>query len=1140
MSRFRCAGLRLFLFASVLVLALSACSGSGNSFTSSPTLSSIQVAPASPSVAAGLTQQLTATGTLSNGSTSDLTDSVTWSSQNEAVATVSASGLVTGQSTGTAVITATSGSISGSVTMTVTAAQMISIAVTPSNPSLAAGLSQQLQATAKFTDGSTSDVTSSVTWSSQNTAVAAVSSSGLLTGKTVGTAVVTATSGSISASVTVTVTPAQMVTIAVNPSSFSLAAGLSQQLQATAIFTDGTTTDLTNSATWSSQNTAVATVSASGRVTGQSVGTAVITATSGSISGSATITVTPAQVVSIAVTPATATVAAGLTEQFTATATLTDGSTSDITSSANWTSATPSVATVDSTGLATSLVQGAATITATAGSVSGSATLTVGPPVLESITITPGPATMQLGASTPLQLTATGVYSDKSTQDLTSQVTWTAVNSLVASVNASGQASPLSAGYTTVTVTDGSISSSTALTVLATPRYFYVTSDSGRDISRLAIDANSGQPRYTGYLLTGDFNNVGVGCLSINPSGTVAYLTTQVKATSGTGYLGQISIYNITQSSGQLNFVSTTSNLSIALGCLQFAPDGKFAYAVSGLDNAGNQLGIFTVNSDASLTLDNTIPFPYSPMSLAIDPLGKFLYVDVLDIPGGTSGSSSVYGYSMDATTGALTSLTGSPFPLPTGTLGALSFHPSGNFLYVANANGNTVSAYTVNRQTGALSASPFSTITPCTNPLQLQISPDGAHAYESCLNQTNSIAAYAIAADGSLTQTASVNPGGVVNQIAVDPSGQYLYASMPDNDRFKLYKLGANGSVTFEQQIAGRNNISSTVVMGGTTPVQWTTTNAYVTSAGNDAETPYTVNSDGTLTAGTSAPTNTGPFSATMLPWDSYLLLATQAAAPNLDGYLAAGNSISLKSTTGTVNSVGGVVIDPNGNEAYASDPSSGLVYVYSGKGFWTSAGLTFTAGAGAGPVIMDPSGRYLIVANQTEQSISLIQPAGAAATPNVLLTYTPLALAIDPTGNFLFVAGGDGYLHMLVSDGQGNLNESSKAALAGNMQSVAVDPMADFVYAAGAGGLQAFSYDPAAVTLTPVSLNIAVPLTNATGVYVDPSGKFLYVSVSSSTTNALYLFTINSDGTLTASTSNPVANPQDATSMVFHAQVQ
>lgn len=1024
-------------------------------------------------------------------------------------------------------------------------ATLTSISATAAASSVVAGLTDQLAATGTLSNGSISNVTSSVSWASQNTAVATVSPSGLVTGKSAGTAVITATSGSVTGSVTVTVTAAQIKAIVITPASPSLASGLSQQLTATATFTDGSTVDITNSATWSSSVPAVAAVSTSGRVTGKSVGAADITATSGSISGSVTVTVTAPVVVSITVTPASPTVTAGFTQQFHATATLTDGSTKDITSSATWSSAATSVATVDAGGLATTLVQGAALITAAAGSVSGSATLQVGPPVLQSITITPGPATLQIGASLPLQLTATGNYSNKTTQDLTDTVQWSAVNTLVASVSATGQATPSRAGYTTVTATDGSISASDALTVLATPRYLYTVSDAGRDASRLTINSSTGQARYAGYLQTGDTNNVGFACLTLNPSRTYAYLSTQISASTSTGYAGQLNVYAINQNSGLGNQTYSTSSLSIAQGCIEFAPDGKFAYAISGVNNAGNQLGIFSVNSDGSLTLDNTISFSGIPAGLAVDPLGQYLYVDVLQSPGGPSSKSSVYGYSITPSTGALTALNGSPFPVADGTYGNLTFHPSGNVLYVADSNGNTVSAYTVNRQTGALSLSPVSRVVPCTNPIAAQISPDGSHLYTSCPVALSTILAYTIANDGSLTLSGSVNAGGSVLELAVDPSGQYLYASMPDSDTVKVYKLGANGSIAFDQKIAGRNNMQSLAIIGGASPVQWTTNYAYVTSAGDNSETGYAVHTDGTLSIGTSVPTGTSPFSPTLLPWDTHLLLAAQAAAPNIDTYSVTSQVMTPASLVGTQNSLGGVVIDPESTYAYASDPANGLIYVYANTLSWGPVGVggsqeTFTAGAGAGPEVMDPSGRYLFVANQTEKSISLIQPAGAAATPNVALTYTPLAIAPDASGNFLFVDGDDSYLHMLVSDGKGDLTESANAVLSGNMQSIAVDPTASFVYTAGAGGLQAFSFDPSAQTLSPIDLNLSTSLTGATGVYIDPSGQFLYVSVNSSTTKALYLFTINSDGTLTSSPANPVATPNNATGMVFQSAIQ
>jgi hypothetical protein len=82
---------------------------------------------------------------------------------------------------------------------------------------------------------------------------------------------------------------------------------------------------------------------------------------------------------SIAVTPATATITAGATQQFTATGTYSDNSTQNLTGQVTWTSGTTTVATIDSAGLATGVSAGNSTISATQGGITGTATLTVQP-----------------------------------------------------------------------------------------------------------------------------------------------------------------------------------------------------------------------------------------------------------------------------------------------------------------------------------------------------------------------------------------------------------------------------------------------------------------------------------------------------------------------------------------------------------------------------------------------------------------------------------------------------------------------------------------------------------------------------------------------------------------------------------------
>ena len=174
-----------------------------------------------------------------------------------------------------------------------------------------------------------------------------------------------------------------LTSIAVTPETPSVAIGATQQMVATGTYNDGSTKNISSSATWTSADTDTATVSSTGLGTGVAAGTASVTAASGSISGATTVSVTYANLKSIEVTPTTASITSGETQQFVATATLEDGSTVVITDAATWTSSNASVATMSSSGLATgqSLTSSSATyITATSGSItSNTAVLTVNP-----------------------------------------------------------------------------------------------------------------------------------------------------------------------------------------------------------------------------------------------------------------------------------------------------------------------------------------------------------------------------------------------------------------------------------------------------------------------------------------------------------------------------------------------------------------------------------------------------------------------------------------------------------------------------------------------------------------------------------------------------------------------------------------
>jgi Bacterial Ig-like domain (group 2) len=164
--------------------------------------------------------------------------------------------------------------------------------------------------------------------------------------------------------------------VAVTPASATLMAGAVQQLSATATYSDGSTHDVSSTATWGSSSAAAA-VSSTGLVTASSPGAATISAAVGSASGISHITVTSA-LKSLAVTPASVSLATGVAQQFTAIGTTNDGTTQDVTATTTWTSSAPAVATITASGgLATTIATGSTTITATSSGLTATASLTV-------------------------------------------------------------------------------------------------------------------------------------------------------------------------------------------------------------------------------------------------------------------------------------------------------------------------------------------------------------------------------------------------------------------------------------------------------------------------------------------------------------------------------------------------------------------------------------------------------------------------------------------------------------------------------------------------------------------------------------------------------------------------------------------
>ena len=445
---------------------LAACSGVKNQVTGGGgQLNGIVVTPPTASIAPAATVSLHATGSYSDGTTKDITSSVTWLSSDSNVASVTTAGVTTGVATGVVTVSAHSGAFSGSATLTIgtAGANLTSLALLPANPSLPVNTTQQLSAIGTYNDGSTRDLTALVTWQpSSSVAVATVSASGLVTAVAAGSATVTANLGSVSQSTTVTVTAPTITSISVTPEDLTLPIGITQQYTASAIYSDGSIQDLVTGVTWSSSSTPIATIDANGLATIIAAGTTTITATVGAFTDTSIITVVPAHLTSITLTPASATIAPGSQQQFIATGNFDDGSTQVLTS-ALWSSSAVNVLTIDQNGLGLAVGSGTSTITVVSGTISATASVTVTSATLVSLAISPVNSSMPAGAVK--QFTATGTFSDTSTQDMTNSVLWSSSAPAFATINNAGLVSSLAIGSTTITATWGAVTQSTTLTV---------------------------------------------------------------------------------------------------------------------------------------------------------------------------------------------------------------------------------------------------------------------------------------------------------------------------------------------------------------------------------------------------------------------------------------------------------------------------------------------------------------------------------------------------------------------------------------------------------------------------------------------------------------------------------------------------
>ncbi len=499
---------------------------------------------------------------------------VTWRSGAPNIARVGTDGTVTALAAGTAIIFATSEGRIATATITVTALTARSVSISPATATLIIGDAVDLTATARDGAGQLLS-TRPITWSSSNPAAAVVSSGGRVRSVAPGTARIDAVIDGVTGSSNVTVLNIPVATVLVTMAS-SLIVG--QGTTASVTLRDAAGNILLGRAVlWSSSNPAVASIgNASGDIVAVSPGSTTITAFSEGKTGSATLTVLPIPVASVSVTLGVGSLFVGSTTS--STVVLRDANGNVLTGRPiTFTSSNNSVATVDAGGVVTAVGPGVATITATSGTASGSAGITVALVPVASVSVALGNGTLFVGASTQ----AVADLRDANNNVLTGRVvTWVSSNPSVATVSNSGGVVAVGPGTASITGSSGGQSGSASITVLqvpvasvsVTPSTQSIVLGGGGSVTATPLDASGGV--LTGRVITYASSDVSVVTVSSTGALTAvsigsATITATSEGQSGTASVSVIpppvATVNVGLGAGSLDEGLTTTATAVTL-----------------------------------------------------------------------------------------------------------------------------------------------------------------------------------------------------------------------------------------------------------------------------------------------------------------------------------------------------------------------------------------------------------------------------------------------------------------------------------------------------------------------------------------------------------------------------------------------
>jgi hypothetical protein len=404
-------------------------------------ITTLTVAPPQPSLPLGLSQAFTAQGTFSDGTSFDLTKDVTWSSSDITVAAISndlaSKGTSKSEKMGSTTIAAQFGTFPpASTTLTVTPAALSTIEVTPASASLLSLSSKSFSAKGIYSDTSTRDITSEVTWESSAPTVAAVTSASLIKALAPGPSTIKATLGTVSGTSNLKVTGGSLNNIAltlVQANNNVLIKGTRSRITARGTFNNGTSRDITGAVTLAVDSANASVTPVNGNLAWVQAHEVTPPATPAKISASygsilpgeslLTVTAPTLNTGGLSISELDLTLAIGSSERLSLTGTFSSGNSQNLTPSAEWSFVPASPATVGNVGLekgrVAALAAGTAEITATYNAQTVTTTVTAVARTLQSLTILPFTSPDPLIPGAEKQFMVEALYADGTRQDVT-------------------------------------------------------------------------------------------------------------------------------------------------------------------------------------------------------------------------------------------------------------------------------------------------------------------------------------------------------------------------------------------------------------------------------------------------------------------------------------------------------------------------------------------------------------------------------------------------------------------------------------------------------------------------------------------------------------------------------------------------